>query len=70
MTGLEKFLAMGGYAAYVWPALGATALALAVLAVSAWRAMRRAEAALAGAEDEARRARAEAGTRAAREAGR
>jgi heme exporter protein D len=57
MTGLEKFLAMGGYAAYVWPALGLTALALTVLAVSAWRAMRRAEAALARAEVEARGAR-------------
>ncbi len=59
MSGLEKFLAMGGYAAYVWPALGLTAAALTALGVGAFRAMRRAEAALARAEAEAGRSREE-----------
>ena len=37
---LQKFLQMGGYAAYVWPAYGLTALVL----VWNWWAARRSEA--------------------------
>ena len=34
MSGLDAFLAMGGYAAYVWPAYGAAAIVLG--GVLAW----------------------------------
>jgi heme exporter protein D len=47
MDGLGKFLAMGGYAAYVWPALGLTALTMGVLFVVSLRAARHGEAKLA-----------------------
>lgn len=43
MTDWQTFFEMGGYAAYVWPAYGVSALALIVLAVLSWRAMRRSE---------------------------
>jgi heme exporter protein D len=33
MSGLDAFLAMGGYAQFVWPAYGAAALVLIVLLV-------------------------------------
>jgi heme exporter protein D len=33
MSGLSAFVAMGGYAQYVWPAYGAAALVLIVLLV-------------------------------------
>jgi heme exporter protein D len=33
VTGMSEFVAMGGYAAYVWPAYGAAALVLAGLVV-------------------------------------
>lgn len=34
---MSDFLAMGGYAAYVWPAYGATALVIGGLAYAIWR---------------------------------
>ncbi|MEX0645918.1 MAG: heme exporter protein CcmD [Parvularculaceae bacterium] len=34
---MNEFLAMGGYAAYVWPAYGVSALAILGLAVAIWR---------------------------------
>ena len=34
---------MGGYAAYVWPAYGISAVALIVLCVLSWRALKRNE---------------------------
>ena len=38
MTGtLASWLAMGGYAAFVWPAYGITAVVLAGLAFHSWR---------------------------------
>lgn len=40
MDALGSFIDMGGYAAYVWPAYGVTALALAALVVFSLRAMR------------------------------
>jgi heme exporter protein D len=38
---LTEFFAMGGYAAYVWPAYGFAALVLIALLVQSWRAARR-----------------------------
>ena len=51
MTGLEKFLAMGGYAAYVWPAVALTAIVLGAFWITSWRAARDADAALKRMED-------------------
>lgn len=48
---MRDFLTMGGYGLYVWPSY---ALAVAVLvgqALAAWRALRRAERAVAAAPD-------------------
>ena len=55
MDRIETYLAMGGYAAYVWPALGITALVMIGQVVTTLRTLRRREAALA--ELEARRQR-------------
>ena len=38
-----SFFAMGGYAAYVWPAYIISAVALIALAVASWRALKRNE---------------------------
>jgi heme exporter protein D len=38
---LTDFFAMGGYAAYVWPAYGIAALVLIALLVASWRGARR-----------------------------
>jgi heme exporter protein D len=38
---LTDFLAMGGYAAYVWPAYGLAAVVLIALLVQSWRSARR-----------------------------
>jgi heme exporter protein D len=54
MDALGKFLHMGGYAAYVWPALGLTAAVMAALLVASLRAARRNEAELAELETDAR----------------
>ena len=35
-----SFVEMGGYAAYVWPAFGATTLVLAVLVLASLRSLR------------------------------
>jgi heme exporter protein D len=55
MEGLGKFLEMGGYAAYVWPALGLTVVILAGLLVLSIKSVRRREAELARLEAEAGR---------------
>ncbi|MBL8665538.1 MAG: heme exporter protein CcmD [Alphaproteobacteria bacterium] len=55
MDGIGKFLEMGGYAAYVWPALGLTVLVLAGLLVASVKSVRRREAELARLEAEAGR---------------
>lgn len=55
MDGIGKFLEMGGYAAYVWPALGLTVLVLAGLLISSVKSVRRREAELARMEAEASR---------------
>ena len=55
METLHDFLAMGGYAAYVWPAYAVAALLLGGLAIASWRKLRAAERALAMLEQRSRR---------------
>jgi heme exporter protein D len=55
---LTEFFAMGGYAAYVWPAYGFAALVLIVLLVQSWRGARRRMAELEQVRSIARPARA------------
>jgi heme exporter protein D len=43
---LTDFLAMGGYAAYVWSAYGFAAVVLIALLVQSWRSVRRRDAEL------------------------
>ena len=43
---MSDFFAMGGYAAYLWPAYGFTALVLIALLVQSWRSARRRDAEL------------------------
>ena len=43
MQAIANFLAMGGYAAYVWPAYGAAVVLLGSLLWASLRALRRAE---------------------------
>lgn len=47
MQTVSNFLAMGGYAAFVWPAFGATALVLGALLLASLRALHAAETTLA-----------------------
>jgi heme exporter protein D len=56
---LATFFAMGGYAAYVWPALALTALVLAGVLFASLRAMRRNEAEVARLERQVRESRDE-----------
>jgi len=46
MQALSDYLAMGGYAAFVWPAYGAAAVVLIAFAIDSWWRVKRAEAAL------------------------
>ena len=39
MEALNEFLAMGGYAAFVWPAYGLTAVVMIGIVVSGWRGL-------------------------------
>ena len=55
MDGIATFLAMGGYAAYVWPALGLTVVVLAGLLIASAKSARRREAELAQLEAESAR---------------
>ena len=58
---MSEFLAMGGHAAFVWPAWALAFAMLAAYTVSSWRARARAAAALAAEEPEdARRQEAQA----------
>ncbi len=50
MEAVTIFLNMGGYAAFVWPALGLTAVVLIAMAVASTRQLRANEAALRLAE--------------------
>lgn len=47
MNRVAEFFAMGGYAAYVWPALGLTAAVMIGLAWQSWRRLRQEESAAA-----------------------
>ncbi len=40
MSAITNYLAMGGYAAYVWPAYALTAVVLGGLAFQSWRRYR------------------------------
>lgn len=57
MQSLSEFLAMGGYAAYVWSAYSLTALVLIGLLVATLREMSARQKALAELEPQRRRAR-------------
>lgn len=46
MAQIQAFLAMGGYAAFVWPAFITTFAVVIGLAVASWRSLKRAEARL------------------------
>ena len=48
---ITKFLDMGGYAAFVWPALGVAALVLTVMTFTSLRRLRASETALRAAVD-------------------
>jgi len=50
LENIGKFLAMGGYALYVWPAVAVAVIILAALAWQSWRARARARRALAALE--------------------
>lgn len=43
MTDWNTFFAMGGYAAFVWPAYAISLVALGALFIQSWRAMQRSE---------------------------
>ena len=58
---MAKFFAMGGYAAFVWPAIGITALVLGALFFASWRSLRRREAELDAVKAKDSRPRAETG---------
>lgn len=45
-TGLMSYLAMGGYAQFVWPAYGVAILVLGGFALSSWRRLKAAQRAL------------------------
>ena len=50
---MSAFFAMGGYAAFVWPAYGVAALGLAGIAIASWRALRKQRREAAALDDEA-----------------
>jgi heme exporter protein D len=47
---MNEFLNMGGYAAYIWPALGFAALVLVIMTVTSIARLRASEAALRAAK--------------------
>ena len=55
MPALAKWAAMGGYAAFVWPAYALTAIVLGGFCLYAWRRYRLSVALLARLEDRERR---------------
>ena len=58
VTAISDFLAMGGYAGFVWPAYGVAALVLIALVIASVRRARTAEAEVRVLEDTAPRRRA------------
>jgi heme exporter protein D len=65
MDRIETYLAMGGYWAYVWSALGLTAVVMVGQVVTTLHTLRRREAALAELESRRQRRRASQAERAA-----
>ncbi|MGH7040498.1 MAG: heme exporter protein CcmD [Stellaceae bacterium] len=55
MSAIATYLAMGGFAAYVWPAYGLAFAVLGGLAVHSWRRYRASKSALAEIERQFRR---------------
>lgn len=51
MNSLDAFFAMGGYAAYVWPAYGLAALVMLALVFATLRRLRRSERELKALQD-------------------
>ncbi len=51
MAALSEFFAMGGYAAFVWPAYGVAVVVLAGMVIESLRRVRTAEAELRALED-------------------
>jgi heme exporter protein D len=49
---MNDYLAMGGYAAFVWPAYGLSAIVMIGLVVTAWRTLRARERDLATLRDQ------------------
>jgi heme exporter protein D len=49
---MNEYLDMGGYAAFVWPAYGLSAIVMIGLAVNAWRNLRARERDLAQLRDQ------------------
>lgn len=49
---MSDYLAMGGYAAFVWPAYGLSAIVMIGLAVSGWRSLKARERDLAKLKDQ------------------
>ena len=62
MDVIGEFLAMGGYAAFVWPAFGATALVMVGLLLASLRSLRRERRALELMEKARPRRRSRVGT--------
>jgi heme exporter protein D len=55
MNAIARFFAMGGYAAFVWPAYGLAVAVLGGLALYSWRRYRASQRALAEIERHRRR---------------
>ena len=53
MTGLSEYLAMGGYAAFVWPAYAVAAIVIGGVSWQSWRRYRASAALLDRAQREA-----------------
>jgi len=54
---VQEFFDMGGYAAFVWPAYGITALIMVILFVASWRAAKANDAKLKALQATVRRGR-------------
>lgn len=50
MNGMDTFFSMGGYAAYVWPAIGLTLVVLIGFVITTLRRLRRTRRALSAVE--------------------
>lgn len=64
MDAVDSFLAMGGYAAFIWPAFGITAVVLVGLAVLSRRSLKSRESTLARLQRQTQRGEPERGDQA------